>query len=467
MAADSILEILDGTTLLDLLRGPVRLVQDGWAPTVAPQRLSELGGLGSWADADERLPLQVVSTAAQNPGAAYTNLQRLLAQAARWARGEQAASPVRLRARPAGSRLSAGVALEAAVVNGRVGNLGETFFRILEGNATSAANAELSRRGAWLLPTSDEATTTPAASQQIQTLTFADHPTLSPLSLAITSTNGGSFAARGMVLVAPSASDFTIIEAESLAATGFASVASNLARGGAYASLDSTGAGTVQSAKATIAAVTRADIYVVIANDYETDLTVHLSDPQFETYSVTGASFGVTQLRTIIPTGSARPVFVGRVESTTPLTRLWLRMVVTTANEEAKIDSIIIHRDSGPRTGMLELYDRTNYRSEGTASALNVLTVLNTPLAYPAPVVCQGQNSAPWTPFTELAAYGDPALETSGTTLAVLPLLTQFPESPVITNPDGMFVPQTTVGGGTAITYRITARRQRAYLSLE
>jgi len=470
MASDQVLTLTDGTTTVDLLRGPVRVEQDGLALAVADQRQSELGGAGTWADVEESPALEIIADASDTPGATWNRIRTMLAQAARVQRGSGEAG-VRLQVRPTGSRLSPSVILESQVLGGSTPSLAASYMRLLEGGAVASAGIRLQRRGAWLDPAYDEVTSTAAASQQIQTLAFPDHPTLSPLSLGMQATNAPAFRfLNGMVLIGAAASDFTIVEAESLAATNFVSVADTGARGGAYLSLiTASGPTGTFSAKVTIPAVTRADIYVMIKNPtVAVSLAVQLSHPRFETFSPSGAQFGLVQVARVIPPREffARPVYVGRVESTTALTRLWLYLVTSTAAEEGQIDSIIIHRDAGPQTRMIELRQTVGYNSGATD--LSPLTVLHTPLTRPAPGVVQSENGALFTPIVSAAHYGDPALEMQGATLSVLPLFCQPRETPLATNANGRFLPRTTLElAGSDITFRTTARRFRAYLAPE
>jgi hypothetical protein len=136
----------------------------------------------------------------------------------------------------------------------------------------------------------------------------------------------------------------------------------------------------------------------------------------------------------------------------------------STSAEVAQIDTIVLHRDVGMGTNsfMLDGNVSTPYGSLGTE--MNPLTIDAGALNLPAPAVYQSDAlilSDP--PFMNLSYAGDAYLESLGQTIALLPLFCAPRESPVATNPYGMFVPQTTIAGGTPVPYRFVVRRPLSY----
>lgn len=441
-----------------------------YAPTIAPVRRSRLGGSGTYAEVIDTLTLHVTGGTASE---CVTNLERLIGvldQAARWARFEPV-NPIQIRA-----QVRQGTAGElAAVILGPESDeppaeVDPEFDELLGLYIIRNVTLRFIRRGLWNAVPPFQFVSSPLAAHQVRALTLVAGPAPAPVTLALstTATPEYAFLASGSrLLFGTAAADFTIVEAESLATTSFTSVASNLARGGAYASLIGTGA-MIQSLKTTIPAVSRADLYAVMNNSSDVTITVQLSDPRYETFSSSGTSVGLVQVTTVVPASGVgnptRPVYLGRVDTITPLTRLWLQMTgPNTGAEVAQIDTIVVHRDAGIGTGALTLLGGAAIPYGADSTRLNPLTIDAGALNLPAPAVYQSEYTLLSEPFASLSYAGDPYLESVGQTIAVLPLLCAPPEFPLITNPNGMFVPQTTVAGGTAVTFRLVVRRPLSY----
>lgn len=469
MATDDVLSLTDGTTTLDLLRGPLRLGQDGWAPALARRRSAELGGLGEWEDVAEQLQLEVIAAAGDNPGARWSDLARLLAQAERWARGDPAAAAVRLRARPAGSRLTAGKVLEAAVIGGDAQRLHAQFFRMLEGGGVPPSESTVRRRGAWLDPAFQEASGTAAASQTVQTCTFAtSHPTESPVALAIVATTQPTVSqiqAGSRLLVGPASTAFLVIEGESLAdGTDFISTAAADARGGAYLQLSAVSPQTsFQSPVITIAGFATCEVYVTASNTRASEDCV-LTLAFAQAASVSGNA-GIVRLAVRIPANSPpQCYYVGRLAMVAAPTRMWIEFATDTGGAFVRLDAIVLHRDDGPLSAAVEIGKTANdFARYSNASLQNPLTIVNTPLALPAPVAAQGQAASPWALVNPVETYGDPYIESRGQTIAILPLL--LPGTNLTAPTSTQFLPRTSAPAN--VTFVVTARRYLAYLSLE
>lgn len=437
-----------------------------YAPAVAPYRRSRLAGNGTLGDVLDQLTIHVVGATASACVANIEAILGVLDQAARWQRFETVNA----------------IQIRAQVRQGTAGELASVILGPPPGEAPASVSPEFDeaigqyiirnvtlrfgRRGAWQSAPPTQYATAGAASQQIQTIAVPSQLAPAPYALAIGANATPAFpylAGSSRVLFGTSAADFTLIDAESLAVPNLVSTASNLARGGAYASLTGTGA-QVQSLVATIPAFSRGDVYLMMNNSAEITVTVQLSDPRYISYSLTGASAGLVALTTTVPSGRSRPVFIGRVDTVTPLTRLWLQLTgPNTAAEVAQIDTIVVHRDVGIGTGSIALDPSAIVPYGATTDRLNPLTIDPGALTQPSPSVYQSERTILFDPFATVSYAGDPYLESVGSTIAVLPLLCAPRESPIITNPNGMFVPQTTLAGGTPVLFVLTARRPATY----
>lgn len=446
-----------------------RYILGAYAPAIAGFRRSRLGGSGSFDDVLDQLTVHVVGATAAQCVANLESLLGALDQAARWNRLEPV-NTIQIRAQV---RQGAAGTVAAAVLGPPAGEppavLSPEWDEALGEYVIRDVVLRFGRRGAWvgLPPGQDVSGGGGAASQQIQTLTLPATAAPTPLLLALTADTTPEYpylADGGRLLVGTAAADFTLIEAESLAVPNLVSTASNLARGGAYAALTGTGA-QVSSAVATIPALTRGDVYLMMNNSSDVTVRVQLSELRTISYSLTGATTGLVTLTAAVPAlggaSRSRPVYIGRVDSLTPLTRLWLQLTgPNTGAPVAQIDTIIIHRDAGIGTASLAL---AGVPYGTLTDRLNPLTVDAGGLTRPAPAVYQGQWSTPFDPYASVSYAGDAYLESVGATVAVLPLLCAPRETPIATNANGMFVPQTTIAGGTAVRYTVIARRGRAY----
>lgn len=454
MATDDVLELTDGTTTVDLLRGPVRVAQDGWAPQVASRRVSELGNTSLWADVEEELQLEVIADAGDNPGETWTALQRLLAQGQRWRRGDPDAAPVRLRARPAGSRLPGGVVLEAPVYGGAVPGLHSSYPRMLEGGAVPAVNVRVQRGGLWLHPTLDTATgTSGSTAQNVFTATLATHPTESPIEVAIRVaasglSSGVPTSRRGLLLVAKDANAFQIANAESLGGVSFTSVAVTGARNGAVLGTNATTTTPQVTGNLVITTPTRAARIYVLARSL-------VAEHQVRAYlfNNTGATSGSEPIYTSyarVPVGGPMLIDLGSVRSFAPLDRLRLQVpsMSTAAGQQLQIDSVfVVNEELGPIYGC----EATLVVSVGGSTTFAAMTISTDPLALAAPRVTRDANATPFvTPYDPISYRGDVSPYLAGTTVAVL--WASYTDAAFLdVNP----------------TYELRVRRRRGYLALE
>jgi hypothetical protein len=475
-----------GAGIVDLLRGTIRQAADGWALAVADRRTADLGGLGEWADVAEEMDLFALRLFDEegfefSVPRAWQQIARLLAAAERATLGDQGVPQpmVQLNVRPPNSVLPANILLSAAVTGGELPRLAAQYLRGTEGGTIPATRATIRRRGAWLYPTPDEATTTALAAQQIQTISFTTaHDVESPLSLTIRA--GGLPRYRyvrpgSRLLIAETASAFTIVEAENLAnGTTLTSQSLTAARGGAYLRALVNPAGTALSNWTSILSVKQGDVYALVRNPSAAPVTlrVDFSTTDGEPLGGVTPERAAVELTVIVPADSGSiPIYVGRVDSPINLTRMRLVVTTTIATEALRIDSIVIHRDQGPCSAALEWPTTaapTPYgdNSGSSAAKTNVATIENVPLSYPAPLVYLGSHSSPWLSAAPLVLQGDPYLQTRGQSVSVLPLICSydggaFGDGPAL--PEGEWVPRNNANTA-ALTYLITARRQRAYL---
>lgn len=218
-AAYTTLTISDGTTTANLVDGTnYALVAGGWAPSVAPLRVSTLGGGSPYEDVLEEITIDVLGSTGAVCLANLAKLSLLLDQAERWSRGESVAA-VLLACQPQGSTLTA--ALKCAIL-GRAGESGvntpATFNDLLMCYEIPNVKLAFRRRGLWLVATGE----TPAASAalanpSVMSVSFGSTATIaSPTEATITLGTSATPALNQYLLVADRADRIQIVEAESL-----------------------------------------------------------------------------------------------------------------------------------------------------------------------------------------------------------------------------------------------------------
>lgn len=242
------LAMTDGTTTVTFADGSGGVtsyppLREGWAPSIAALRRSELGGVGPYEEVVEELEIIITgadtATALANLGA----LARLLDQAERWWLRGEAVSPVLLKYAPQGSTISSTAAPLQTVVLGRAEgdetnlNLTSRFNDVGMIKEIRTVHVRFLRRGWWIGADSSPATSASAANPTVHTVTFADNQLISsPAKVTIGGlTNAAGIGElSGFIAVADSASDMVLIDAESLAfpANNWTSVAEAAARGG-------------------------------------------------------------------------------------------------------------------------------------------------------------------------------------------------------------------------------------------
>lgn len=229
------LRTADNATILDLVDGTnYALDLEGWAPSVAEDRASVLGGAGPIDEVGEVITLNVFGTSAAVALANVAALKDLLRRAGRFALQREGVA-VLLDMQMQGSSLSA--PLSALVLGGNIELPSDYNDRLMIGEIPGVT-IRLTRRGAWLGPEVVSTTSASAQAPSVHTVTFADAPTVpSPVQVKLNSFVTGSQTVqfKGYIAVSEQASNIKIIEAESADAGSDGSTvadATPLARGG-------------------------------------------------------------------------------------------------------------------------------------------------------------------------------------------------------------------------------------------
>jgi len=225
-AVFTMLTISDGTTTADLMDGTnYALVDGGWGPSVAPLRMATLGGSGPYADVEEQITIDVLGSTGAVCLANLAKLSQLLDQAERWSRGEPVA-PVILTCQPQGSVLPAAL---RCVILGRAGesaiNMPAAFNDLLMCYEVPNVQLSFRRRGLWLAATVGVGPGAGVANPGILSATYADSAiTTSPLKATLT-VGEVSTSLSLLLLWGNAAARLQLVEAETLTATNFTSVA--------------------------------------------------------------------------------------------------------------------------------------------------------------------------------------------------------------------------------------------------
>ena len=273
VAAYTTLTISDGTTTANLVDGTnYALVAGGWGPSVAPLRVSTLGGSGPYADVVEQITVDVRGSTGATCLANLAKLSQLLDQAERWARGEPVAA-VLLACQPQGSTLAAAL---SCVILGRAGESAlstpAAFNDLLMCYEIPDVQLSFRRRGLWLEAAEVLSATSAVTNPGVATATFASAAVVaSPAKVALTfptDTNVTQY----LILWANHASRIVFTEAEGMAGLQFTEVSdtTKIARGGKvlrYTPTDllSTSAGWV--ALTTLTTCRRVAVYAAVRNN--------------------------------------------------------------------------------------------------------------------------------------------------------------------------------------------------------
>jgi hypothetical protein len=476
----STIELTDGTTTLDLAQGDLRLDSDGWGPAISRRRMSELGSTSPYDEVDELLRL--VADGA-TPGAAWAELQRLLDQARRWELGDPSAAAVRLRVRPDCSNLAGGVVLETPLLRGSVGAYPGRWQRTLLSDVIGPIDAQVRRRGLWYNPTYESANSSSVTAQQLMTCTFASaQEHLCPVSLSLVQQTGllGTFPVRGGLLLAPSASAFQIVAAESMTVAGYTSVADATCRGGAKLRYTATGTSEVRSARAAISNVREADIYIVATasqaippQPFRVRAVLYRNwygsaDLESGIYTNTVSIGGQNPGSSSYDIDSPALRYLGTVNIPDNMMIDSIKICITAPDASGSptfdIDTIVLlAHDYGPTYPLIWSNGSVEGSpfSLGTSAAGTGLTAINVdqrPLATPTPRLYQAFASAPFASAVRAPReiVGDPAVHVSGATLVGWASLS----APNCYMDNGTQV-------GAAYTYQLQARRYPAALALE
>jgi hypothetical protein len=440
MATDDILRITDGTTTLDLLRGPVRLAQDGWAPALPRRRDSDLGGTSLWEPTEETLSLQTIASLTDNPGRTWSELQRLLDQAARWYEGDDSAAPVRLEVRPAGSRLAGGQYLRAPLYGGQLEALHASYTRMLEADVAAPVDVRLTR-GMWRATTAVTGSASVGTAQQIMTVTLATAPPVrSPINLSIVPqvqvhSAGDANGVRGVILVGEGSTPSTaFLAANAGTGVGWATVGEVGALEAAVTRV-TPGGDTVCSSTNLSSVFGTATPYLVARANSGGVFRVRLRFSN-ATFLAIGNTY-YTEWMTIQGT-TALPYAFLPVASGFSHTAVVFEVESLSGGGTLDIDTLWLHLDQGPASYAIRLAEPAVNVATAASVGFTVLTIFQNPFAFssvtPGPKGVYGRphveigqvsSGAPFvrTATRQVGYLGDAAIHMEQK-IFVLPLLT-------------------------------------------
>jgi len=235
------LALTDGTTTITIADGAggatsYRLRWESWAPAIAGLRSSLLGGRGPYAEAVETLELNIHGTSAADAYSKLQTLSMLFDQAERHSRGENVAAVV-VKYSPDGATVSSSASPLQARVLGRAGEsapvtLAPEFLDLTGQYIIRDVRVRFVRLGWWLhTEQSNQATAVDNGEVGSVAITGGAVDVDSPTrveSFLLASGSGGTVRSS-FLLVADRAGDIILINAESMTATGFTSVADGAA----------------------------------------------------------------------------------------------------------------------------------------------------------------------------------------------------------------------------------------------
>lgn len=443
MATTDVCQIIYGSSLdtIDLLRGPVRLMQDSWSPRVARLRESDLGNQPIYEDVDEKMTLQIVAAAGDDPGAILARLQRVLADGRRWLLGDPAVAgyPPRLRVRPAGSRLSAGAYYEAIIVGGSLDNVGDSYTRMLEANGVVNVEATIRRRGGWASSVGATKNDGPRAPQTIHQVVFSSsRDEWSTASIAIVPAANvnaaGDPGVTGVLLISPGILEQMTIWDWVLAAPAgvLTNQAAAHARGGSFVRWAPVTATTTSIDWIDIPPFVSATPYITckVPSGGPFQIRLVFGSSIFDDPSALLYTEWITVSDDAAQVVAFQPVHSGSTHD------LVYPEIKSLAAGTFEIDSLVIQKDSMLGTHAIRLVEGAFLVGTSGGSLQNIVTIWHDPLqdgvALPAPVVGQYHSSAPFTVVTpgtlanRIVGYlGDAAIHVIGSETYVLPLFVE------------------------------------------
>lgn len=466
MSTTDVLTLVSGSTTMDLLRGPIRLTQDGWAPATTRTRTSQLGNQSIYEPTDEEMELEIVAASGDNPGRLWGTLQQILDESRRWANGEPDTSPAYLRCRPAGSRLSGSVYLQAVVLGGEAPNLHTSFTRMLESNTVAGERVTI-RRGVWYQPTTQTDNGSALASQQVQTIGYSDAPpVLSPLDVAIVpqsfASGLGDPGVRGVVLFGVDDPCFRIVDLTTATSGGWTTVtATNSSRGGNYirytpgSATTSKGPFTYASTLPVLDGFGVATPYLLAKTNSGGIFQVRLAFSSSIFDEPTAIFY--TEYITISGT-TALPYAFAPVPSYYAHDTVTIEVVhVTGTGGSLDMDTLVLHEDQGPLSYAVQLAEGAFLVDTSGAGGYTALSIYNGPQWGVAPIVAQTESSDPFGGVIRYQGYvGDAAVHISQDML-ILPLLTGGTDG-------AFFVPST---GSAQTTFTVQTQRRKMHLTVE
>jgi hypothetical protein len=448
-AAYTTLTISDGTTTANLVDGTnYALVDGGWGPSVAPLRVSTLGGSGPYADVVEEITVDVLGSTGAVCLANLAKLSQLLDQAERWSRGEPVAA-VLLACQPQGSTLAA--ALQCAIL-GRAGESGvntpATFNDLLMCYEIADVHLSFRRRGLWLEAAEVLTATGAVTNPGIATATFASAATVaSPAKAVLTFPSDGTVSPY-MILWSNHASRIVFTEAEAMAGFQFTEETdtAKIARGGKvlrYTPTDllSTSAGWV--ALTTLTTCRRMAIFAAVRNNSATAtwnvrarLTSGTSNPTYYTPV------------TLIDASSTSPriVFLGTITMPTypSYINVYVQASTLTGPPTLDIDYFVALDITDEMAGAIST------SLSGSGSIGTAITIDSRPLTHQSPTVTKTVSAG----VAQMSYIGDGFLVVNGTYLSTAYLATE----------NTYWCSYTT---STADTYTLTASRWKAHTAPE
>lgn len=449
--------LTDGTTTVEFTDN-ISYALVGYGPVVAPLRDNELGGEGPYETVADAITFHAMGCTAAEAYAAAATVNRLLDQARRWWLIGENVSPVVLKIQAQDSDLSPLQTIIKGRAPGGASNmvLQPVWSQFYNKYAIQNITIQFLRRGRWLLPSQDSATSGSLTKPDVQTCTFSSSAAdFSPLTLEISGFIASSADMRqgwNMLLWAPAASDFTFLEGEAINPGGeFSVVVEATARGGNIlrAALSGTApAGTDETVSAGIPATQqRVDVYVMLRNN-DTTRTYSIRARMFPLHS--GSSSDILNGPWVPVDGSttwARPIALGSFVSLSGWDVCFLEITPSAGSGTLDIDYLLFQ-----------------CRDKPLASGATGITVFSTPDYPGAYILAMDDKSLTWpvptlsdraTGQTDkyLSYQGDIAASQIGSTVAVVWMSTSGTKFGQRNNADSGYV-----------TTTITARRRLAYL---
>lgn len=438
------LALTNGTLTVNLLGTAAYLREDGWAPAVAARSRSELGNRGDYEAVVEEMTINLFGAAGLS---ALRDINLLLDEGRRYWLGDPSASAVRLRVQPDNGTL--GFVVEAPVYGSEDGapvQLPRTFHDLLKTNEVDEVTLRFIRGPLWINPTIENVTGTAATSQELHSITLSNHPTRSPVSLAMNVTaNVAAVPTASGLIAAGASSAFQLINAEivqPLSASGnFSVVTNSSARNGQYLrwwtatslinALDSGGTEITVTLNTTV----RTHIFMIARNNADFIGTiaqvavepVRLQIDWRNTGIHTTSSYGITTpppLSTIVDIqGSIVLVYLGSVVLPSGINRARLSLAKTTGSTRRTgldIDTVIFVNESTGPVEVVQTFPQ-GISTGPSGGGINLLTITNDPLSQQTPRGGHGTGASPFVIVSASAIDGDLFVQSRGTTFVAFP----------------------------------------------